>query len=174
MLVRNAVSKLTTVAASVALTAGLTAVGAGALRPADAATATPARAATGSALHCHRGSKALPASLRTDLRHARALPVGGRGPALRAIRAKALRGSYGAAAQQWAVHRIRHQARVAAHRPATLRRDLRHVRTLPAAQRPAARRAIRAKVLSGGYGAAAQQRAQQVTAHREACRAQRS
>ena len=71
------------------------------------------------------------------------------------------------------MHRIRHQARIAAHLPKDLRQDLRAVHQLPADQRRTARQGIRDKVLAGGYGKPAQQRLEKRKAHREACRTQR-
>lgn len=165
--------KTATAVATGILTTGLAATGVGALTHADATTTHSASKAPSAQVRC-APLKKLPARLRTDLRAARALPAGQRGPALRAMREKALHGDYGSTAQRWAEHRIRHHARVAAHLPKDLRQDLRSVHKLPVAQRPAARKAIRAKVIAGGYGATAQKRAEKVAAHRAACRAQRT
>jgi hypothetical protein len=154
------------------LTTGLAAVGVGTVGHSDSAAPTTQTVQTSQAaqgLHCHAALKKLPAALRTDLKKARALPVGQRGKALHAIREKALHGDYGTKAQQWSEHRFKHQARVAAQMPKQMRTDLRAVHKLPTAQRPAARKAIRAKALSGGYGDAVQRRAERVKEHRAAC-----
>lgn len=164
------------------LTAGGALAGIGTLGPADAsapsASASSTAPSTGpSTPHrstCHGRLEKLPDDLRSDLRAARKVPVGQRGPALRKIRLKALHGDDGTQAQRWSVHRIRHQARIAAHLPKDLRQDLRAVHHLPGDQRRAARQGIRDKVLSGGYGKPAQQRLEKRRAHRAACHAQRS
>ena len=160
------------VAAASILTAGVAAVGVGTVSRAQATVQAAAPVAATTTLHCHRGLAKLPANLRADLRKARTLGVGKRGPALRAIRDKALHGDYGTAAQRWSERRIRHQGFVRGQLPTKLRQDLRAVHKLPADQRHAKRIAIRDSVLAGDYGKQAQQRAERVKAHRAACKAQ--
>lgn len=163
------------------LTAGGALAGIGTLGTDDAAAPSLSASSTASSegpstpdqVTCHRKLRKLPAELRSDVRTARKLPVGQRGPALRKIRLKALHGDYGTRAQTWSVHRIRHRARIAAHLPRDLREDLRAAHQLPAGQRRTARQGIREKVRSGGYGKPAQQRLEKRKAHRATCRAQR-
>ncbi len=170
------VRKRTAAVVTSILTAGVAAVGVGTLSHADAAGASTTRGA-GAALtqtHCHAGLHKLPAGLRAEVTAARRLPAGQRGPALRAIRRQALDGRDGVLAQRWALHRVEHRAGLRALMPQSLRQDLRQVRRLPVGERHQARKAIRAKVLAGSYGASAQKQAERSRAHRQACRAQRS
>ena len=154
--------------ATAIVTAGTALVGVGALSPAGASMPATATATA----HCRHPLKHLPPRLRKDLRHARHLPAGQRGPAVHRVVQKARQGGYGAKAKTWAEHRIQHHKRVWKSLPTKLRHDLRAVHKLPAADRPAARKAIRAKVLAGDYGTRVQQRAERKRAHRQACRAQ--
>lgn len=160
-------------AAAGLLTTGLAAVGVGTLGHSDA-TAAGHHSDQQRTVRCHRALQKLPSDLRIDLLAARNLPAGQRGKAVRAVRLKALENDYGRQAQRWAIHRIRHRAFLAGRMPRDLRQDLRAVRKLPADQRPAARKAIRAKVRAGDYGERAQKAAKRIQEHRKACAAARS
>ena len=135
-------------------------------------TAGGALAGIGTLGTAHASAPSTPDQARCH-RELKKLPVGQRGPALRKIRLKALRGDFGTRAQKWSVHRVRHQARIAADLPQELRQDRRAVHQLSADQRRNARQGIRDKVRSGGYGKPAQQRLEKRKAHRATSRAQR-
>ena len=113
----------------------------------------------------------LPEDLQADLKAVRALPVGEKPEALRAIRRDALDGDYGARVQRFAERRDERIRAIRRALPDEMKADLHEARRLTGADRLDAYREVRAGALAGEYGERVQEVAVKVQERREACAA---
>jgi hypothetical protein len=112
----------------------------------------------------------LPADLRDDIEAVEALPDAEKPAAIRAIRADALAGDYGAKVARAAERIQERRARVVEQLPEELQADLEALRALPDQAKVAAARELRADALAGEYGDKVQGFAERMQKRRETCR----